>query len=247
MPILCFEGPSAVGKTTTASALAAIESDFVIPEANTLFARSENEAPEWYLERQVERYALAANQARRHSLVVLDGDPFQPLWYNWAYGFAGWQGLDALEAFYRPRLLHGDISFPDLYIVFSADIKVLRERKEADQARRRHRFETHLQFIEPQQRYFAALRRFSPERVRFLDARDVGQSVRAVAAAAQRARAAERSVELFDYLIWVTILANNPQSITFTTVDSPLSCTPSSIRVTCYRYSAIGQSTSQEN
>lgn len=201
MPILCFEGPSAVGKTTTASALAAVEGASVIPEVNALFKRPKNEAPEWYFERQVDRYALAANQVRRHSLVVLDGDPFQPLWYNWAYGFAGWQGLDSLEAFYRQRLLHGDISFPDLYIVFSADVEALRERKEADQARRRRGFETHLRFIEPQRRYFEVLRRFSPERVRFLDARDVDQSVRAVAAAAKKARAEERPVELFDYLI----------------------------------------------
>lgn len=118
MPILCFEGPSAVGKTTTAAALTAAAGAYIVPEVHFLFERPEHEAPEWYVERQVDRWQLATAAAQRHPLVVLDGDPYQPLWYNWAFNFAGWQELDFLEAFYRPRLARGELSFPDRYIVF---------------------------------------------------------------------------------------------------------------------------------
>lgn len=198
--VLCFEGPSAVGKTTTATALAA-EGVPVVPEVNTLFDRPEDEAPEWYFERQADRWALAVEAARRHPLVVLDGDPFQPLWYNWAYDFEGWQRLDFVEAFYRPRLVRGALDFPDRYVVFGATEQVLRQRKEADRTRQRRGFEAHLRFIEPQRRYFEAMRSLSPGRVQFLDAHGVDENVRAVRAGGQGAEGERQPVELFDSLI----------------------------------------------
>ncbi|HEY8560173.1 MAG TPA: AAA family ATPase [Pyrinomonadaceae bacterium] len=79
MPIICFEGASAVGKTTTSNALRDERGARVVPEVNQLFARPENEPAEWYFERQVERWRIARERSRRGALVVLDGDPFQPL------------------------------------------------------------------------------------------------------------------------------------------------------------------------
>lgn len=207
-PILCFEGPSAVGKTATAEGLAATHGAHVVPEVNALFERPVDEAPDWYLERQVDRWTRASAEAARCPLVVLDGDPFQPLWYNWAYGFAGWQSLDSLEAFYRPRLARSELSFPDLYVVFGASVEVLRDRKTADPTRQRRGFESHLRFIEPQRRYFETMQRLSPGRVCFLDARGVDASVRAVSDVARHARGEERPEGMFDHLVgW---LRENP-------------------------------------
>lgn len=196
MPVICLEGPSAVGKSTTASALAAA-GGVAVAEAAVLFARPADEAPEWYLERQVERWAMAASAP---GLAILDGDPFQPLWYNWAYGFAGRQSLDELAAFYRPRLARGDIGYPHLYFVLGAGTDALRERKRGDSTRSRRGFEAHLRFIQPQRRYFQAMRRFSPGRVRFVQAGGVDATVKIVSAALSGATAEARPVELFDRL-----------------------------------------------
>ncbi len=198
-PVVCLEGPSAVGKTTTAAALAAACGAHVVAEANVLYARPEREPPTWYLDRQADRWALARDAAQSHPLVVLDGDPFQPLWYNWAYGFAGMQGLDALDAFYRPRLVRGDLGVPDLYVVLGALPDTLRQRRADDPARRRGGFERHLRFVEPQRRYFSEMQRVAPDRVLFLDAHDVQATVRAVAV--RRAHREASPVDLFDHLV----------------------------------------------
>ena len=108
MPIFALEGPNAAGKTTVAAALAASDNAFVVPEVNVLFERPPDEPPDWYLERQAERRDMSARAEQSNGLVILEGDPFQPLWYNWAYDFEGWQPLDELVRFYRPRIARGE-------------------------------------------------------------------------------------------------------------------------------------------
>lgn len=177
MPIICFEGASAVGKTTTAENLKTKCGAFVVPEVNQLFSRPENASAEWYLERQVERFAVAQEQSKSYRLVILDGDPFQPLWYAWAYDFVGWQSLDFMERFYWAKIQNQMLGFPDLYFVFGASQIELRKRKENDSRRQRRNFETHLKIIEPQRRYFQAIQEFSPNRVCFLQAKSVETNV----------------------------------------------------------------------
>lgn len=177
MSIICFEGASAVGKTTTAECFKAEYDAFVVPEVNQLFERPENEPPEWYFERQVERWSIAREQSEKREIVILDGDPFQPLWYNWAYDYKGWQNLDFMERFYGREIRDKTIEFPDLYFIFSATEDELRKRKDGDLVRQRRGFDTHLKMIEPQRRYFRAMQIFSPQRVLFLEAKTVETNI----------------------------------------------------------------------
>ena len=177
MPIICFEGASAVGKTTTAGECAKILGAYVVPEVNQLFGRSDDEPIEWYFERQVERWRIAAKNNSKHDIVVLDGDPFQPLWYNWAYDYVGWQKLDFMERFYRSAMDSGLIDFPPLYFIFGASEAELRKRRASDATRQRRGFETHLKMIAPMRRYFEAMRQFSPSRVLFLDAETIESNI----------------------------------------------------------------------
>jgi hypothetical protein len=114
--IICLEGASAAGKTTLSQAIAARTGAAVIAEVWALFERPSPEPPLWYFEKQVERWRLAVERARKHGLSILDGDPFQPLWYGWAYGFIDPHTLTTVTSFYcddncgrqpgLPRSLH---------------------------------------------------------------------------------------------------------------------------------------------
>jgi thymidylate kinase len=200
MPIICLEGPSAVGKTTTAGLLASREGTRVVPEVNVLYRSPRGAPADWYLERQVDRWRMARDRTEA-GLSVLDGDPFQPLWYNWAYDFRDGQSLDALEAYYRPLLVHGTLNFPDRYIILGASVEVLRGRRNADGTRQRRGFERHLRFIEPQIRYFEAVQSFSPEQVRFVEASTTEATVAAVSRVIPRGSTHQQSVALFEFLI----------------------------------------------
>ncbi len=180
MPIICFEGASAVGKTATANFLKNNYSAFVVPEVNQLFARPSNAPAEWYLERQVERWAMAKEQQQFYQLVILDGDPFQPFWYNWAYAYADLQSLEPIKQFYQPKLQKKTFGFPNMYFVLSASETKLRQRKLSDSSRTRKNFEKHLKFIEPQHHYFQTLKTFSNHLVYFLEASTIKVNVEVV-------------------------------------------------------------------
>lgn len=200
MSIVCFEGPSAVGKTTTARALGVSNGIEVIPEVWAIFERPSEESPDWYFERQVERWQLALLHSSDRD-VVLDGDPFQPLWFNWAYGFDGWHSLDQLQAFYRPRLARDELAFPDLYVLLTASIEALRQRKQSDSERSRRNFEQHLRLIEPQQRYFAAMERLAPGLVLTASSGLIDENLAAVTHALQSPRVRPDALALFDGLV----------------------------------------------
>lgn len=153
--ITCFEGPSAVGKSTMCRSLS--ERFKIIPEANEVFERAFPEQPDTYLELQRSRYELSASSQRDS---ILDGDILQPLWYGWTYGFpAEYQSFEVLTDFYADAFDAGSMGFPDLYILYSADIETLRLRRSGDATRSRRSFEKHLSLVESQRRYFEFLSR----------------------------------------------------------------------------------------
>ena len=152
--IVCFEGPSAIGKTTLCNTMG--NGFHTIPEVNLLFKRSGKESSNWYFEKQVERYQMCLEKTET---AILDGDTFQPFWYNWTYNFpANFQSLSETYQFYLKAINTNQLRFPDIYFVFQADIECLKERKEKDKYRQRRNFEKHLKLIDSQVRYFNFLK-----------------------------------------------------------------------------------------
>jgi len=203
MPIVCFEGPRAAGKTSTSAGFAEKHSAFVVPEVNKLFARPSPEPEAWYFERQVERWTIASRKLKDYEIVILDGDPFQPFWYNWCYPTAGWKSIDWLASFYRPQLEKRNLDFPALYVIFSAHENVLRERKEGDKTRSRHGFEAHLTFISPQRRYFDFLSSISRGSVAVLETLSIEENVFRIKEMCENApdSSSVSSLEVFDQLV----------------------------------------------
>ena len=144
----------------------------IIPEVNELFKELINEGGLWYYRKQVERYQLSLGANK----VIFDGDPFQPLWYNWSYNFPeNYLPLERVYDFYRHEIEKEAISFPDLYILFFTNIEKLRERKERDQTRRRSNFVKHLKLTKTQPKYFGFMKEKFPNLVEFIEFDSISQ------------------------------------------------------------------------
>jgi hypothetical protein len=161
MPILCLEGPSAAGKSSTARYLAEHHSAIHIPEANLLFQRPENASPYWYYERQIECLQIARSYPRE-KLVILDGDPFQPVWYNFLFPAISNLSNETVLNFYRSKLEGRDLAWPERYVALTAPPEELRKRKHGDLKQQRRKFEAHLVLVEFLPLYFARLNAAAP-------------------------------------------------------------------------------------
>jgi thymidylate kinase len=175
--ILTLEGASAVGKTTTAAALVDQFAAATFPEVNALFRRPPEDHPNWYFERQVDRWQMAKALDKDKAIVILDGDALQALWYNWIFQNSGFQPLDDVIAFYGPLIEQGQLGFPDCYVILLAPETELRRRKEKDATRSRRNFENHLKLVQAQVLYFEAMSALAPGRVHFVQATDTEASV----------------------------------------------------------------------
>lgn len=173
MPIICFEGASAVGKTTLSKYLRDNYNAYVIPEVNLLFGRKPDEPKFWYFEKQVERWNLAVKASKNYEVVILDGDPFQPLWYNWAYDFDILEPLESISGFYREKLAAGKIAFPEKYFILTVETDELSKRKINDASRTRKNFDRHLRFIEPQIAYFNFVKSINSDLVEFIENNEI--------------------------------------------------------------------------
>lgn len=162
--IICFEGPSGIGKTTMCNLL---KNDYnIVPEVNLLFEKTEHDSKLLYYERQIERYRYC-KKSNKNS--ILDGDIFQPIWYNWVCNYpSNFASKKETHEFYRTKLSEGEISFPDLYIIFYCDENELRNRKERDKTRKRRNFEKHLKIIDPLKEYYRFLDKETDIEMKFI-------------------------------------------------------------------------------
>lgn len=161
MPILCLEGPSAVGKSTTSQYLAEHHGAVHIPQVNLLFERPVSPDPYWYFERQVQRDQLARSYGADR-LVILDGDPFQPVWYDLLFPSISCLSYEAVLDFYRSHLKRKELSRPDRYVVLIAPLAELQKRKQGDLKQQRRKFEAHLALVEFLPIYYAQLETAAP-------------------------------------------------------------------------------------
>ena len=198
---ICFEGASGIGKSTLCGRF---DNTYkIIPEVNQLFKRTGKEDKYWYLEKQVERFQLGkmANQA-----VIFDGDLFQPIWYNWAYNYPV-NSLSEFEiySFYKNKINSEEILFPDVYIIFYIHETKLRQRKEADKERQRRNFDKHLDFINPQIKYFQFIKEFTRINVEFIEFLDLKSTYEQVDSIIQKTDISKKNdlVELQKIRTWI--------------------------------------------
>jgi hypothetical protein len=163
--VLCLEGPSAVGKTTLAAALARECGAVVVPELDASDAPAVGRSAAWFVERHAAQWRLARELAAGVPFAVLDGDPFKGLWYNWVYAEEGWEGVETVAPLYRQQVERGALAFPDLYVALTASEEELRQRRDGDASRSRRNFEKHLLLAGPLRRYFGELKKAAPGRV----------------------------------------------------------------------------------
>ena len=168
-PVICVEGPSAVGKTTLVSALASECGAVVVPELKLADVPRIADSGQWFAEQHSALWQVARIYAASGSLVLLDGDPLKALWFNWVYAGDGWPTVKFIAPYYRSQLRDNAIGFPDLYVILETTEADLRRRRAEDPTRTRRNFEQHLRLVEPQRRYFAALQSLDPRRVIFAD------------------------------------------------------------------------------
>ena len=176
MSVICLEGASGVGKSTTSIFLEENFNFKVIPEVNELFQRPVKESATWYFEKQVERWRLAEKESTNGVNVILDGDPMQPLWYNWIFHDLGFQPLQEVFEFYDDAIHCEEIKFPEKYFILTASETALRKRKESDKNRTRKNFETHLKLISPQLDYFSNMNSLNFGNVEFIHTKDVSST-----------------------------------------------------------------------
>jgi len=173
--LICIEGPSAVGKTSTCKLLEKNNDAFIVKETifKPLEGISKKEQTLYYLQKEVDRWNLAQEKLRTYSLVILDSDPLKPLWFNWAFSFINCPPLIELDRFFRDAIISEKIGFPDKFIILTASEQELHRRKSEDKNRRRPEFERLFCINQPRIRYYEFLNTLIPGIVEWIEAVDL--------------------------------------------------------------------------
>ncbi len=111
--IITLEGAPAAGKSTICKSLvkSGVER---IAEVNELFARPISSPPEWYFQRQIDRWSRAQAVNAKGDLAILDGDIFQPVWFNWMYPDRTDLGWHEILAYFTGK--RNMIGLPNFYV-----------------------------------------------------------------------------------------------------------------------------------
>ncbi|MCR8843301.1 ATP-binding protein [Paenibacillus sp. SC116] len=203
MTIICIEGASSVGKSTTCKAFADRYNAYVVPETAFLFDKPQLEGKDlmmWLMERQVDRWKLAKEKSKEVEYVILDGDIFK-IWYDWVYGFES-MTLEATASYFREKIANQEISFPDAYVVLWIEEEKLRQRKHSDRTRSRRNFEKHLRLITPQLTYFKYMSSMMPRSVGIYKANSVEDNVRHILKQSEAVHGVRRDeLSIFEQMI----------------------------------------------
>ena len=79
--------------------------------------KGQNEHRTWYFEKQVERWNIAVQKSEQYELVILDGDIYQPLSYNWCFHFGIFnQPLSLIENFYKEKMINRKLVFGSIFL-----------------------------------------------------------------------------------------------------------------------------------
>ena len=213
--IISIEGAPDVGKSAIAAALARLGA-FVVPEVNQLFAKPKPEPPDWYYDRQNARWEMAQLKAAQGRLAVLDGDPFQPIWFSWIYQDEDWPPVSDAVEFYRRRIADHRMAFPGLYVfawIAEAERRermLARERARGlEEERARRKTAHYARMVEPQRRFFGALADRFPGSVLFVETACLDETLAGVRAAQERTAPMD-SLEALNFIAeWA---ANNPSN-----------------------------------
>lgn len=185
--IICFEGAPAVGKSTIANKILEDGKHLIIPEVNNLFGKENRISNEWYYERQIERWSIATYRNTDKKPVILDGDVFQPIWFQWIYPNFISGDFNQIVEFYREKIRVGEIEFPDVYVLLHLDDdeRVKREISRSKilgktNQQIRNKVNRYKDLAEAQRKYFNELERIAPGLVIRIETSSISSSVEKV-------------------------------------------------------------------